>query len=137
MADVKDGAPSTVGKYAGDVLRNRTAMTSLGAAGGGLAGYSIGKSLEGKDDDTVEEAEQPPMTAEEFFGEADNNGWQSPEEFYGEAEDHGALTEKGSAEPGDELMSAEEFLAGDDGSLEEGLGAAAGWCFLAQAISSA
>ena len=114
-------------------------MTATGATAGGLAGYSIGKSLDKDDEKNVEEAEQPSMTAEEFFGESDTDGWQTPKEFYGEAEeeppmtaeeffgegeDHGALTER-SAEPGEELMSAEEFLAGDE-SLEEGLGSAVG-----------
>lgn len=127
------GAPSEVGKFFKD---NKWAGAAAGAAGG----YAVGSAFDKDDKKNVAETEQPTMTAEEFFGESDSDGWQTPKEFYGEAEeeqpmtaeeffregeDHGALTER-SAEPGEELMSAEEFLAGDDESLEEGLGSAVG-----------
>lgn len=132
LDSVKAGAPSEVGKF---FKNNKWAGAAAGAAGG----YAVGSAFDKDDKKNVAETEQPTMTAEEFFGESDSDGWQTPKEFYGEAEeppipdddffgegeDHGALTER-SAEPGEELMSAEEFLAGDDESLEEGLGSAVG-----------
>lgn len=132
LDSAKAGAPSEVGKF---FKNNKWAGAAAGAAGG----YAVGSAFDKDDEKNVEEAERSPMTAEEFFGESDTDGWQTPKEFYGEAEkepsmtaeeffgegeDHGALTER-SSEPGEELMSAEEFLAGDE-SLEEGLGSAVG-----------